>query len=171
MHGFFHPFRAAVKTITPNLILWYKPQSDMQLHSSSHGGALPRKLKEILLFLKQGMSVFSFPHMHLLPQQLVSSGLLSSPQLRLFFKCTKFATLPHDLGIKPAHRAGKEFTDGSLASGTNFLTIMLRDSPAPSFASHSHGMIWHARSLGWQAQERSEHELLDSSFMYTQKVS
>lgn len=94
-------------------------------------------------------------------------------RLSSVFKCTKFASTPHDPGIKPAHAAGKEFAGISLAAGTDFLMIvtLLRDSPALSSSSRSHGMMWHARSLGWRAEGRSEHKLWDSSFMYTQKVS
>lgn len=78
-------------------------------------------------------------------------------QLSWVFKCTKFASRPHDPGIKPARMAGKEFAGINLAAGTDFLMIitLLRNSPAlSSSSSRSHGMMWHTRSLSQRAQPR-----------------
>lgn len=74
------------------------------------------------------------------------------------FKSTKFASTPHDPGFKPAHMAGSELLSVTLAAGTDFVmtTALLRDSFTLFSSSCSHGMVCHAKFLGWRAQGRTE---------------
>lgn len=155
--GFSHPFRARTKAVAPTSIPRHRPQPDMQSH---------RKPREILLS-KTRKEYFSLP-------TRLTAGLhqlyCAALQLSWVSKCPESASVPREQGIKPAHTAGRRFTGISLAAGNGFLILtLLRDSPALFSSSRSHGMMWHARSLGWRAQGRSE--LWDSGFMYAQKVS